>query len=42
MRFYSLDVETANPDQSTIGQTGIGVFDDGALVDTWKSYIDPP
>lgn len=41
MRFYSLDVETANPDQSTICQIGVGVWDDGILVDTWKSYIDP-
>jgi DNA polymerase-3 subunit epsilon len=41
MRFYSLDVETANPDQSTICQIGIGIFEDGKLVDTWKSYIDP-
>jgi DNA polymerase III epsilon subunit-like protein len=41
MRFYSLDVETANPDQSTICQIGVGIWDDGILVDTWKSYIDP-
>jgi len=41
MKFYSLDVETANPDQSTICQIGVGIFEDGELVDTWKSYIDP-
>jgi DNA polymerase-3 subunit epsilon len=41
MRFYSLDVETANPDQSTICQIGIGVWNDGMLVDTWSSFIDP-
>ena len=41
MKFYSLDVETANPDQSTICQIGVGVFEDGKLVDTWKAYIDP-
>ena len=41
MKFYSLDVETANPDQSTICQIGVGVFENGVLVDTWKSYIDP-
>jgi DNA polymerase-3 subunit epsilon len=41
MRFYSVDVETANPDQSTICQIGVGIFEDGELVDTWKSYIDP-
>lgn len=41
MRFYSLDVETANPDQASICQIGIGVFEDNRLVDTWKSYINP-
>jgi DNA polymerase-3 subunit epsilon len=41
MKFYSLDVETANPDQSTICQIGVGVFEDGELTGTWKSYIDP-
>lgn len=41
MRFYSLDVETANPDQSAICQIGVGVFDDGILADTWMSYVDP-
>jgi len=41
MRFYSLDVETANPDQSTICQIGVGIFEDGVLVDSWKSYINP-
>ena len=41
MKFYSLDVETANPDQSTICQIGVGMFEDGKLVDTWKAYIDP-
>jgi len=41
MRFYSLDVETANYDQSSICQIGIGVFEDFELIDTWKSYIDP-
>jgi len=41
MKFYSLDVETANPDQASICQIGVGVFEDGELVDTWKSYINP-
>lgn len=40
-RFYALDVETANPDQSTICQIGVGIFEDGKLIDTWKTYIDP-
>jgi DNA polymerase-3 subunit epsilon len=41
MKFYSLDVETANPDMSTICQIGVGLFDDWKLVETWKSYINP-
>jgi hypothetical protein len=41
MKFYSLDVETANPDMSTICQIGVGLFDEGILVETWKTYIDP-
>jgi DNA polymerase III subunit epsilon len=41
MKFYALDVETANPNQSTICQIGVGIFEDGRLVDAWKSYINP-
>ena len=41
MKFYSVDVETANHDQSTICQIGVGFFENGELVDTWDSYIDP-
>jgi DNA polymerase III subunit epsilon len=41
MRFYSLDVETANPDQASICQIGIGIFENDKLVKTWKSYINP-
>ena len=41
MKFYSLDVETANHDQSTICQIGVGIFEDNELVGTWKSYINP-
>ena len=40
-RFYSLDVETANSDAGSICQIGIGVFENGELTATWKSYIDP-
>jgi DNA polymerase III subunit epsilon len=40
-RFYALDVETANPDQSTICQIGVGIFEDGVLEDSWSSYIEP-
>jgi len=41
MRFLSVDVETANPDKAAICQVGVGVFEDGQLVDAWKSYINP-
>ena len=41
MKFYALDVETANPDQFSICQIGIVVFENGRVVDTWSSYIDP-
>jgi DNA polymerase-3 subunit epsilon len=41
MRFFSLDVETANCDSSTICQIGIGKFVNGELVETWESLIDP-
>jgi DNA polymerase III subunit epsilon len=41
MRFFSLDVETANWDSSTICQIGIGKFVNGELVETWESLIDP-
>jgi DNA polymerase-3 subunit epsilon len=40
-RFFSLDVETANNDSGSICQIGIGLFEDGELTGTWKSYIDP-
>lgn len=41
MRFCSLDVETANYDSASICQIGIGIFENGVLVDTWDSLIDP-
>ncbi len=41
MKFYSLDVETANYDSSSICQIGIGLFVNGELADTWESLIDP-
>lgn len=41
MRFVSLDVETANPDRSSICQIGVVRFIDGAPADSWKSLINP-
>lgn len=41
MDFVAIDVETANPDMSSICQVGLAGFKDGALVSEWKSYVDP-
>lgn len=41
MRFIALDVETANPDMSSICQIGIVHFEDGEPMETWSSLVDP-
>jgi DNA polymerase-3 subunit epsilon len=41
MEFLSIDVETANPDMSSICQIGIASFKNGVLVDEWETIIDP-
>lgn len=41
MRFAALDVETANPDMSSICQIGIVHFEDGEPIETWSSLVDP-
>lgn len=41
MDFVALDVETANPDLSSICQIGIVTFSDGKIVDTWQSLVNP-
>jgi DNA polymerase III subunit epsilon len=41
MKFFSLDVETANYNAASICQIGIGVFDNGELTGTWESLVDP-
>lgn len=41
MSFVALDVETANPDMSSICQIGIVHFEDGTPVETWSSLVDP-
>jgi DNA polymerase-3 subunit epsilon len=41
MDFVALDFETANADLSSICQVGIAVFQDGEVVDTFSSLIDP-
>ena len=41
MKFIALDVETANPDMSSICQIGIVHFENGQPVETWSSLVDP-
>ncbi|WP_417737481.1 exonuclease domain-containing protein [Rosistilla oblonga] len=41
MDFTSIDVETANPDLSSICQIGVVQFRDGAIVHRWKSFVNP-
>lgn len=41
MDFVVIDVETANPDLSSICQVGIAVFSDGSVVGEWESYVNP-
>lgn len=41
MLFTAIDIELANHQLSSICQIGIAVFEDGELVETWDSYIDP-
>jgi len=41
MDFLAIDVETANPDMSSICQIGIACYENGVLLDSWKTLIDP-
>jgi len=41
MKYFALDVETANPDYSSICQIGIAEFEDGELIDTYCELINP-
>ena len=41
MRFFVIDVETANADLSSICQIGIVSFQDKQVVETWESLINP-
>ena len=40
-RYVAIDGETANSDYSSICQIGLAIFDDGNVIETWKSYVDP-
>jgi DNA polymerase-3 subunit epsilon len=39
--FHAIDVETANSDMASICQIGIISFEDGQIVSTWQSLINP-
>lgn len=41
MDFSAIDVETANADMGSICQIGIARFQNGVIVDEWKTYVDP-
>ncbi len=41
MFFATIDVETANPDISSICQIGIAVYHNKIIKEEWMSYIDP-
>jgi DNA polymerase III subunit epsilon len=41
MNFVVIDVETANPNFSSICQVGIAAFQNGKLHDSWESFVNP-
>jgi DNA polymerase-3 subunit epsilon len=41
MDFIAIDVETANPDLSSICQVGLVSFKDNIVKDSWESLVDP-
>ena len=41
MNLTAIDVETANPDMSSICQIGLVKYENSVLSDEWKSYVDP-
>lgn len=41
MKFVAIDVETANPDCSSICQVGIAVFENASIKETWCSLVNP-
>lgn len=41
MRFFAIDVETANADYSSICQIGIAKFQDGEVIDRWSTLVNP-
>jgi len=41
MQFVAIDLETANPDLSSICQIGIVCFDNGSITATWQRLVNP-
>ncbi len=41
MNFVVIDVETANPDFSSICQVGLAEFRNGTLFESWGSFVNP-
>ncbi|WP_152058850.1 exonuclease domain-containing protein [Aliarcobacter butzleri] len=41
MNFIAIDVETANADLSSICQIGLAFFENGKLVNTWSTLVNP-
>src|SRR6266540_1458672 len=41
MSFVVIDVETANPNFSSICQVGVVLFQNGKLQDSWESLVNP-
>ena len=41
MNFVALDVETANQDSAAICQIGVVTFDQGQVVESWETLVDP-
>ncbi len=41
MNFVAIDVETANPDLSSICQIGVAKYTEGQLVEAWSELINP-
>ncbi len=41
MNFIAIDVETANANLSSICQIGLAFFEDGKIINTWETLINP-
>ncbi|MBE0429652.1 MAG: 3'-5' exoribonuclease [Thermoleophilia bacterium] len=41
MNFVAIDVETANADMASICQIGLVMYENGVLLEEWKTYVDP-